>query len=129
MFNAVWYDNLTKPFLTPPAWIFPPVWIILYCTLLIALLLYTLSITEMKKISGYLIFIVHMIFNVLWSPVFFSLHRIGIAFVIIVLIDITAILMIKSFYNVSKISGFILLPYLCWILFATYLNFQILVLN
>ena len=129
MFDIVWYDNLTKPFLNPPAWVFPPVWIILYCTLLIALLFYTVSISEKKKIKGYLIFIVHMIFNILWSPVFFALHRIGMALAIVILMDITAIYMIKKFYAVSKISGLILLPYLCWILFATYLNLQFLVLN
>ena len=51
MFDTVWYDNLVKPFLNPPAWIFPPVWIILYATLLIALILYIVSVTKKRKIK------------------------------------------------------------------------------
>ena len=129
MFDTVWYDNLTKPFLNPPAWIFPPVWIILYCSLLIALILFTVSFSKKKKFDGYVLFLVHMIFNFLWSPVFFILHKINIALVIVVLMDVTAILMIRKFFSVSKLSGYILFPYLFWIFFATYLNIQFLVLN
>lgn len=129
MFDTVWYDNLTKPFLNPPAWIFPPVWIILYCSLLIALILFTVSFSKKKKFDGYVLFLVHMIFNFLWSPVFFILHKINIALAIVILMDVTAVLMIRKFFSVSKLSGYILIPYLCWIFFATYLNIQFLVLN
>jgi len=129
MFDTVWYDNLTKPFLNPPAWIFPPVWIILYCSLLIALILFTVSFSKKKKFDGYVLFLVHMIFNFLWSPVFFILHKINIALAIVILMDVTAVLMIRKFFSVSKLSGYILFPYLFWIFFATYLNIQFLVLN
>ena len=129
MFDTVWYDNLTKPFLNPPAWIFPPVWIILYCSLLIALILFTVSFSRKKKFDGYVLFLVHMIFNFLWSPVFFILHKINIALAIVILMDVTAVLMIRKFFSVSKLSGYILFPYLFWIFFATYLNIQFLVLN
>ena len=129
MFDTIWYDNLTKPFLNPPGWIFSPVWIILYGTLLAAIIIYSVVITKEKKFFGYVIFTVHMIFNFLWSPVFFILHKINISFAIIIIMDITAIILIKKFLSVSKIAGLILIPYLLWILFATYLNFQFLVLN
>ena len=129
MYNTDWYDNLVKPFLTPPEWIFPPVWIFLYATLLISLIIYSITITQKKKINGYILFVAHMIFNVLWSPVFFALHNIGLAFIIVILMDITAFFMIKNFFSVSRIAGIILIPYFCWILFATYLNLQFLVLN
>ena len=129
MYNTDWYDNLAKPFLTPPEWIFPPVWIFLYAALLISLIIYSITITQKKKINGYILFVAHMIFNVLWSPIFFALHNIGLAFVIVLLMDITAFFMIKKFFSVSRIAGIILIPYLCWILFATYLNLQFLVLK
>ena len=129
MFDTVWYDNLEKPFLNPPAWIFSPVWIILYGTILVSVLFYAVKITKKNKLHGYTLFIVHMIFNLLWSPVFFMLHKISIALFIVLIMVFTAILMIKKFFSVSKISGGILIPYLCWIIFAAYLNFGYFLLN
>lgn len=129
MFDSIWYDSLTKPALQPPAWIFTPVWIILYGTLLASLIIYSIKVTKKNKMSGYVYFIVHMIFNLLWSPVFFSLHNIKIALVIILVMDFLAILTIWKFYSISKIAGSILIPYMFWLTFATYLNIQFLILN
>ena len=121
MFKSVWYYNLTKPPLAPPDWIFPPVWSILYFSMLVALLLYLFKPAQNKK-SGYIYFAVQLILNLLWTPAFFYLQNIVLALIVIILLDIFVILTIKSFYKVSKISGLILIPYLIWILFATYLN-------
>ena len=129
MFNTVWYDNLIKPFLTPPEWIFAPVWIVLYATLLVSLIIYAITITKKRKIDGYILFVSQMIFNLLWSPVFFYLHKIGLALIIVVGMDIMSFFMIKKFFSISRLAGLILIPYFIWILFATYLNFQFLVLN
>ena len=128
MFKSVWYYNLTKPPLAPPDWIFPPVWSILYFSMLVALLLYLFKPAQNKK-SGYIYFAVQLILNLLWTPAFFYLQNIILALIVIILLDIFVILTIKSFYKVSKISGLILIPYLIWILFATYLNIGYLVLN
>ena len=129
MYSSVWYDSLIKPTFQPPAWIFTPVWIILYGTLFTALILYSLTITQKNKTKGFILFIIHMFFNLLWSPVFFMLHKIDIALVIIFIMIITVVLMVIQFFRVSKLAGFILLPYFVWLMFATYLNFQIWVLN
>ena len=126
MFKSVWYYNLTKPPLAPPDWIFPPVWSILYFSMLVALLLYLFKPAQNKK-SGYIYFAVQLI--LLWAIVFFYLKNMFLALIVIILLDIFVILTIKSFYKVSKISGLILIPYLIWILFATYLNIGYLVLN
>ncbi|CDE97697.1 tryptophan-rich sensory protein [Clostridium sp. CAG:813] len=128
MFKSVWYYNLTKPPLAPPDWIFPPVWSILYFSMLVALLLYLFKPSQNKK-SGYIYFIAQLILNFLWTPTFFYLQNIVLALIVIILLDIFVILTIKSFYKVSKISSLILIPYLIWILFATYLNIGYLVLN
>ena len=128
MFKSVWYYNLTKPPLAPPDWIFPPVWSILYFSMLVALLLYLFKPAQNKKL-GYIYFIAQLILNFLWTPTFFYLQNIVLALIVIILLDIFVILTIKSFYKVSKISGLILIPYLIWILFATYLNIGYLVLN
>ena len=129
MFGSIWYSNLTKPILTPPAWVFAPVWIILYGMILVSVLLYSITASREKKLSGYVYLIIHMIFNLLWSPVFFLLHKIGIAFVVIMFMDFTAVLMTVKFFKISKISGTILFPYIIWIFFATYLNLKIYLLN
>ena len=129
MYSSVWYDSLIKPTFQPPAWIFTPVWIILYGTLFTALILYSLTITQKNKTKGFILFIIHMFFNLLWSPVFFMLHKIDIALVIIFIMIITVVLMVIQFFRVSKLAGFILLPYFVWLIFATYLNFQLLILN
>ena len=128
MFKSVWYYQLLKPPLAPPDWIFPPVWSILYFSMLVALLLYLFKPVQNKK-SGYIYFAVQLILNLLWTPAFFYLQNIVLALIVIILLDIFVILTIKSFYKVSKISGLILIPYLIWILFATYLNIGYLVLN
>lgn len=128
MFKSVWYYNLIKPPFTPPDWVFPPVWSILYSTILVALLLYIVKPTQNKK-SGYIYFTTQLIFNLLWTPVFFYLKNMFLALIIIIFLDIFTILTIKSFYKVSKISALILIPYLIWILFATYLNIGYFLLN
>ena len=128
MFKSVWYYNLTNPPLAPPDWIFPPVWSILYFSMLVALLLYLFKPAQNKK-SGYIYFAVQLILNLLWAIVFFYLKNMFLALIVIILLDIFVILTIKSFYKISKISGLILIPYLLWILFATYLNIGYLVLN
>ena len=129
MFDSVWYNSLQKPFLQPPAWVFSPVWIVLYATLLISLIIYSLKITTKSKFSGYVVFIVHMFFNLMWSFVFFKLHRIDIALAVVVIMDLTAMFMITKFFSVSKTAGYIMMPYLLWIFFATYLNVMFLILN
>ena len=128
MFKSVWYYNLIKPPFALPDWIFQPVWVILYFSILVALLLYIFKPAQNKK-SGYIYFTIQLILNLLWTPTFFGLQNIVLALIVIVLLDIFVILTIKSFYKVSKISGLILMPYLLWILFATYLNIGYLVLN
>jgi tryptophan-rich sensory protein len=129
MFNTIWYDNLIKPALHPPAWIFSPVWIILYGTIFTALILYTIKATHRNKLSGYIYFIVQMILNLAWSPIFFYFHNIGLALIVIILLDMSILINIIKFYKVSKLSGLILIPYFLWVLFATYLNISFFILN
>ena len=129
MYNSVWYNSLTKPFLTPPAYIFAPVWIALYTTLLVALILYSIKFSRVGKLKGYIYFIIQLLLNLAWSPAFFVLQNIGLALIIVILLDIFVILTIIRFFKVCKLSGIILIPYLLWILFATYLNLSFYILN
>lgn len=129
MFNSLWYYNLIRPRFAPPNSIFAPVWTFLYITIFAALIFYVLRKTDKNKFKGYLFFGIQLILNLLWSPVFFLAQNIGMALVIVILLDLFILLTIKHFYSVSKVSALILLPYLCWVIFATYLNFGYYFLN
>lgn len=128
MFKPAWYYSLLKPPFAPPDWIFQPVWLILYFTILTAILLYIFKPAENKR-NGYIYFILQLIFNLLWIPIFFYMQNIILALVVIIFLDIFVFLTIKKFYSVSKLSGLIFIPYFIWILFATYLNMGYLILN
>ncbi len=129
MFNTIWYDTLTKPFLNPPSWVFSYAWGILYLMIFIALVFYIKEKTFVSKRRGYVYFFLQLIFNFLWTPVFFILNNIPLSVLVILILDALVILNIKSFYKISKLSAYLLVPYLFWILFATYLNISILLLN
>ncbi len=128
MFNSIWYENLTRPFLSPPRWVFAPVWGFLYLTIFISFVLYFLK-KDKNKLKGYIYFSIQIILNLLWTPAFFGAKNILLALIIIILLDIFLILTIKNFYPTSKIASLLLIPYLIWTLFATYLNFSYFILN
>lgn len=129
MLDLNWYNTLTKPFLTPPSWVFAPAWAILYASIFVALILFTIKKSRKSKIKGYVYFILQMFFNILWTPAFFILNNSILALCIIIGLDILAILNLKEFYRISKSAGLILIPYILWLLFATYLNLGIVILN
>ena len=128
MYNSEWYNSLTKPFLAPPDWIFQPMWLMLYTTILVSFLIYLFT-KDYDKIRGYTYFAIQLILNFLWSTVFFGMKNISLALIVILLIIVFTILTIKEFYSVSKAAGVILIPYLIWIIFAAYLNGGYLLLN
>lgn len=128
MFQSSWYKSLIKPILAPPDWIFAPAWVILYLMILLSFIFYLFSKHEDKN-SGYVFFFIQLILNFAWSPIFFALHNIGLAFFVIILLDIFVFLTINKFLKVSKIAGLLLVPYFVWILYATYLNAGYLFLN
>ena len=129
MYDSIWYNNLNRPFLAPPAELFTPVWIILYLTIILALVLYIKKFSIKEKSIGYVFFSIQLFLNLIWSPVFFGLQNIAFALIVIFLLDAFVLLTIKRFYIISKVSAIILFPYFIWILFATYLNIGYLVLN
>ncbi len=128
MFNSAWYINLTKPAFSPPNWLFAPVWTVLYLFMFASLAFYIYSDEDNKK-WGYVFFVIQIILNILWSPVFFGLKNIFLALMILLSLDVFVFLTMAKFYQASKIACFVLIPYFIWILFATYLNIGYLVLN
>lgn len=123
-----WYTTLTRPSLAPPNWIFGPVWTLLYLLMGISFYLIWKNKSALKKLAIKL-FLVQMVLNVAWSPLFFGAHQIRWALVLIIFLDIFVALTIWQFQKIDKRAAWLLCPYLAWILFASYLNYQFFLLN
>jgi len=127
---TVWYPTLVKPVFNPPNWIFAPVWTLLYIMMGIAAGLVWTSNTDekiMKKALGF--FAIQFGLNVLWSYLFFGLHNPLLALVEVVLLWLMIFETYNQFKKIDTISGFLLIPYLAWVSFATILNASIWWLN
>ena len=129
MFNYSWYQTLNQPVFAPPAWVFSPVWTVLYISIFVSLVFYAKSFKTNNKAWGYTLFVLQMLANLAWTPIFFGLKNIGLALAVVILLDILVLWNIIVFYKNSKPAGLILIPYFLWILFATYLNYGYFVLN
>lgn len=128
MFNSEWYNSLIRPPYSPPSEVFTPAWIFLYITIFSALIIF-ITAKSNNKTLGYICFTLQIILNFLWSPVFFGMQNIGLALFVIILLDIFTVLTARKFYKASKIAGLILIPYILWLLYATYLNAGYFILN
>ena len=124
-----WYNALNQPILKPPAWLFAPVWTILYISMGIALFLYARKYTIKSKTWGYVLFFTQLLVNLSWSPAFFGMKNIGLALALIILLNILVLFNIIEFFKISKSAARCLIPYFLWLLFATYLNFGYFILN
>lgn len=127
--DLTWYNTINKPALNPPPEIFGPVWAFMYTLIFISFTTFMYAKTDLNKKQGLTFFLIQLLLNFSWSPAFFYLHDIKLSFIIIVFLLIFIILTIISFYKVSRISAFLLIPYLLWVSFATYLNFELMKLN
>lgn len=124
-----WYRTLNKPSLNPPSEIFAPVWAVMYTLIFLSFSIFMFTKTDADKRPAITFFVIQLLLNFSWSPAFFYLHNIPLSFIIIILLLIFIILTIISFYKISKISAYLLIPYLIWVSFAAYLNFSIIILN
>lgn len=124
-----WYATLNKPVFSPPNFVFAPVWTILY--FLMGLSLYLVLEKKLKKEENKIIFFfaLQLVFNFLWSFIFFGIHSPAIAFVDIALLWGSIILLIYEFWRFSKTASLLLIPYLAWVSFASLLNLSIIILN
>lgn len=125
--KSIDYNSLVKPFLAPPSILFPIAWTILY--ILMGVSYGILKSNDLNDSNIKSIYYLQLGVNALWSIFFFTLKWRLFAFIWILLLDILVIIMIYQFYKKNKTSGLLQIPYLIWILFATYLNLAIYLLN
>ena len=127
---STWYVSLNKPSFQPPNWIFGPVWVFLYFLIGISgFLVWSMRRKQGKNQSPLVIFIFQLILNGLWSFLFFALRNPFVAFIDICFLWITIVVMIIIFYRVSRISAFLMFPYILWVTFAAILNYSLWQLN
>lgn len=122
------YNTLTLPPFSPPSFLFPIVWTMLYILMGISSYLIFVSKHPMKY-TALILYGIQLFLNFIWSPIFFGLQMYGLSFLILVLLFIIVLLMTKQFFNISPISGLLQVPYIVWLVIAGYLNLSILLLN
>lgn len=125
-----WYSALNKPALNPPDRVFGPVWTALYLMMGISLFIVWKEDLKNKEVrSAFIIFMIQLALNVLWSVVFFGMQSTAGGLTVIILLWIMILATIIKFMKISRTAGILLIPYLLWVSFATYLNFSIYKLN
>ncbi len=123
-----WYNTLNKPTITPPSWVFAPVWTTLYA--LMGIFLYLFWIKKGKKKQPIIkLFFIQLGLNILWSVLFFGLQSPLLGLVGIIALWISIVVLIRRSLRQDKWAAYLLLPYILWVSFAGILNLSILVLN
>ena len=124
-----WYKNIKKPSFNPPNWIFGPVWTLLFTLMGISLYLVWTSPSSKIRLIALILFGIQFLFNVAWSYLFFGINKPGLAFTEILILLGFIIATTIYFFRVNKISGYLLIPYILWVSFASILNYSIWKLN
>jgi len=125
-----WYRSLIKPPLNPPNWIFGPVWTLLFALMgIAAFLIWQKGFTKKSVTYALTWFCIQFIFNVLWSFLFFGARSPIAGLICISILWVSIVRTIQLFINIDKTAGYLLIPYLLWVSFATYLNMGIAFLN
>ena len=124
-----WYQTLVKPTWTPPSWLFGPVWSALYLMMAVSAWLVWRRLPGRLNRVPLTFFAVQLVLNVLWSGLFFGLRLPGAAAIEIVALWLAVVATAIVFWRVSAVAGWLFVPYILWVSFATALNFAIWWLN
>ena len=117
-----WFAALKKPSWNPPGWVFGPVWTALYAMMAAAAWLVWQRGGWKEQRKPLLIFLAQLALNAVWTPLFFGLHRPGVAFAEIVLLWLAIVATLVAFRPVNRTAAWLLVPYLAWVSFAAVLN-------
>ncbi len=125
-----WYTTLEKPILSPPSWLFAPVWTILYLFIgIAAFLIWRIGWKRKKVRQALALFFFQLMLNGIWSPIFFGLHSPLLGLVDMVALWLMILWTTIFFWRISKPASYLFIPYLLWVSFALYLNWSIWILN
>ena len=127
--ESEWFRHLRKPDTFPPPATFGIVWTVLYALMGLALAMVCAAWGARRRGLAITLFVLQLMVNLAWSPVFFAAHQIRLALYVIAALDVLVLLTIVLFWNVRRAAALLLLPYIAWIGFATLLTWQFLQLN
>ncbi|MBZ9637316.1 TspO/MBR family protein [Clostridium sp. FP1] len=124
------YKNFNKPSFSPPGWVFPVVWTILFFLMAVAAYRIWMKGKSGEDVTKALIlYVVQLFLNFLWSIIFFRFRLYAIAFLELLLLLVFILLTTFEFYRIDKPSAYLMIPYIVWVSFAGVLNYAIWMLN
>ncbi|MBQ7688161.1 MAG: tryptophan-rich sensory protein [Clostridia bacterium] len=121
------FETVIKPPLSPPAWIFPVAWTLLY--ILMGVACYLVWTAPKKEPNALFYYGIQLFLNFFWPIIFFNIRNDLFAFIWLILLWAAVLITTVKFFRTKKAAGYLLLPYLVWITFAAYLNLGIYLLN
>lgn len=124
-----WFAALVKPTIYPPPATFGIVWTVLYVAMALALAMVVTARGASGRGMAIWVFVVQLLLNLAWSPLFFGLHQLTAALYLLFVIDLAVLATLVLFWRVRPLAGMLLVPYLAWVLFASVLNWQFLEAN
>ncbi|WP_188063495.1 TspO/MBR family protein [Sphingobium sp. KCTC 72723] len=124
-FGNRWFDALEKPALMPPGWAFGAAWTVLYILMGLAFAMILHARGARGRGVAIALFLVQLLLNLAWSPLFFRAHQIGSALALILILLLVVAVTALSFARIRRVAGLLLLPYLAWLAFASFLNYEI----
>jgi tryptophan-rich sensory protein len=128
-YSNPWFAVLDKPALMPPGYVFPIVWTLLYILIGLAFAQILSARGARGRTSAIGAFLVQLLLNLLWSPMFFAWHQVSAALLLLGILFIAVTVTMLLFGRIRGSAGLLMLPYLVWLLFAAYLNFEVMRLN
>ncbi|MBQ8827413.1 MAG: tryptophan-rich sensory protein [Oscillospiraceae bacterium] len=124
------YDRYIQPPLLPPSWLFPVVWTILYALMgFSAYLVYSSDGSRSEKSKALRAYIIQLALNFSWSIIFFRFEALWLAVIVIIALLAAVIVMTVRFYRIVPLAGYLNIPYIIWLAFASYLNIAAALLN
>lgn len=123
------FRNVAQSALTPPTIVFPIVWTVLYALMGVSLARIWLSDESPERTKGLSLYLFQLIFNFFWSIFFFNMKAYGFSLLWILGLWLLILLMIRAFGKVDKTAAYLQIPYLLWVTFAAYLNYQVWQMN
>ena len=124
-----WFDALAKPAFMPAGWVFGAAWTVLYILLGLALAMLLHARGARWRGAAIALFVVQLVVNYAWSPVFFAYHQIGLALALIGVMIVLTVLLVVLLWWIRRVAALLLLPYLAWLCFAALLTVSIWQLN
>ncbi len=119
-----WYAQFEKPTITPPDSAFPIIWSILYVLMIIAFYMVLMKADRSSGRRVNQLFIGQLVLQIIWTYLFFAMGHIGLAFGVIILLDLVVFKMIMAFKGLDARAAYLMYPYFWWLIYASFLNFS-----